>query len=160
MRIKNKQKKIRLKNKLKLKMKNAQNHAWADIDQDGDMDLLVGGRDTGGGRPNFLFRNDIGHQNRWVAVSVQGDGERVSRDAFGTRVSFVYAGETLMREKRSSRGMYNSEDGRDLHFGLGDRECTYTVEVRWPDGATASFASTEFPTNQRVTLSYPDQLSF
>ena len=47
----------------------------ADIDRDGDSDLLVGGRDTGGGRPNFLFRNDIGSQNRWLAIEVEGDGK-------------------------------------------------------------------------------------
>jgi hypothetical protein len=39
------------------RMKGAQNHAWSDIDHDGAPDLLVGGRDQGGGRPNFLFRN-------------------------------------------------------------------------------------------------------
>ena len=46
-----------------LRMKGAQNHAWTDIDRDGDLDLLVGGRDQGGGRPNFLFRNEIGQEN-------------------------------------------------------------------------------------------------
>jgi len=141
--------------KLKLQMKNAQNHAWADIDRDGDLDLLVGGRDTGGGRPNFLYRNEIGHTNRWLAVDLVGDAS-ISTDAFGTRVSLVFEDETLMREKKSSRGMYNSEDTRTLHFGLGDRPCTYTVQVRWPDGTTASFEPEEVPPNKYVTLTYPD----
>jgi hypothetical protein len=65
--------------------KGAQNHAWSDIDHDGDLDLLVGGRDGGGGRPNFLFRNDLGHQNRALAIRVKGDGVKVNRDGIGTR---------------------------------------------------------------------------
>ena len=140
------------------RMKNAQNHAWADIDRDGDLDILVGGRDTGGGRPNFLFQNDIGSKNRWLAIEVVGDGERVSRDAFGTRISLKFADEVLVREKKGSRGTYNSEDTRVQHFGMGDRNCDYTLEVKWPDGETASFTVDQIAENQYMTLTYPDQL--
>ena len=38
------------------RMKAGQNLAWIDFDNDGALDLLVGGRDHGGGRPNYLFR--------------------------------------------------------------------------------------------------------
>lgn len=141
------------------RVKRAQNHAWADIDHDGDLDLLVGGRDRGGGRPNFLLRNEIGHQNRWLAVRVVGDGEAVSRDAFGTRVSVVAAdGDLRMREKKSSRGMYNSEDTRTLHFGLGDLSCDYELVVRWPDGHEARFSGAEVGEDRFVEVRYPDDL--
>jgi enediyne biosynthesis protein E4 len=143
------------------RMKGAQNHAWSDVDHDGDLDLLVGGRDQGGGRPNFLFRNELGHDNRWLAVRVIGDGDLVTRDAFGTRV--VLASPTdervLVREKKSSRGTYNSEDTRVLHFGLGDFPCDYALDVRWPDGATASFPAEQLGENRYVEIRYPDALT-
>lgn len=141
------------------RMKGAQNHAWSDIDHDGDLDLLVGGRDQGGGRPNFLFRNDLGQDNRWLAVRVHGDGQAVSRDAFGTRVT-VRSGEQLRtREAKSSRGMYNSEDTRVLHFGLGELPCEdLELLVRWPDGTEVSFDRTAFGEDMFLDLSYPDSL--
>ncbi len=144
--------------KLKLTMKNAQNHAWADFDNDGDLDLLVGGRDTGGGRPNFLFRNDIGHNNRWISLRLSGDGVKVNRDAIGARVTLVFADRTLTREVRSSRGMHSSADTRALHFGLGDLGCDYTLNVRWPDGTEASFTPADFAEESRLRLAYPDVL--
>ena len=144
--------------KLQLTMKNAQNHAWADFDHDGDLDLLVGGRDTGGGRPNFLFRNEIGSQNRWLSIRLEGDGVQVNRDAIGARVSLVFADQTLMRELRSSRGMHSSADSRALHFGLGELGCDYTMVVRWPDGTEVSFSPSDYPEESFLRLSYPDQL--
>ncbi len=143
-----------------LRMKGAQNHAWSDIDHDGDLDLLVGGRDQGGGRPNFLFRNDIGQDNRWLVVRVSGDGDSVTRDAFGTRVT-VRSGDTLRtREKKSSRGMYNSEDTRALHFGLGDMPCEgLELVVRWPDGTEVVFDQTQVGEDLRLDVAYPDQLT-
>ncbi|MGH1343667.1 MAG: CRTAC1 family protein [Nannocystales bacterium] len=141
------------------RVKRAQNHAWADIDHDGDLDLLVGGRDRGGGRPNFLLRNELGHQNRWLAVRVVGDGSAVSRDAFGTRVSLVAEdGTQRMREKKSSRGMYNSEDTRTLHFGLGDFPCDYELNVRWPDGTTAAFSGADVGEDRFIEIRYPGEI--
>lgn len=144
-----------------LRLKGAQNHAWSDIDHDGDLDLLVGGRDTGGGRPNFLLRNDIGQDNRWLAVRVEGDGEAIDRDAIGTRVILrdATSGEQRVREKKSSRGMYNSEDTRVLHFGLGDLGCeARELVVLWRDGTEARFDGRDFGENEYLRISYPDQL--
>lgn len=138
-----------------LQMKAAQNHAWSDIDRDGDLDLLVGGRDTGGGRPNFLFENRIGSANAWLAIHLVGDGVKVNRDAIGARVSLVFADWRVTREVKAGRGSYNSLDSRTLHFGLGDLGCDYTLELRWPDGTTQSFTPAEIGVNRRLTLEYP-----
>ena len=47
-----------------------------------------------------------------------------------------------------------------MHIGLGDLPCDYTMEVRWPDGTTASFQPTELPEATYLTLTYPDTLTF
>lgn len=140
--------------------RQAQNHAWSDIDHDGDLDLLIGGRDLGGGRPNFLYRNEVGHQNRWLQIRVEGDGVNVNRDGIGTRLRLVAGGRMQTREVQASRGMYNGMDGMVQYFGLGDFPCDYRLEVRWPDGTTASFAPGTFPEERRLELTYPDTLSF
>ena len=138
------------------RMKNAQNHAWSDIDRDGDLDLLVGGRDTGGGRPNFLFRNDIGAQNRWMAFELVGDGDTINRDAIGARVTVNFDNESIIREKKSSRGLYTSEDTRVLHVGIGDRPCATSIEVRWPNGETVSLDMDTVIEGSYLRIEYPD----
>ena len=139
------------------RMKMAQNHAWADVDRDGDLDLLVGGR-TGGktGRPNFLFRNEIGSQNDWLAIRLEGDGEAVNRDAIGARVELIYPDRILRREVKSSRGMYNSMDTRTLHFGLGDLGCDFTLRVVWPDGTFITVDGSEIERNSFMTIPYAE----
>lgn len=146
-------------NEVLSRMKGAQNHAWSDIDHDGDLDLLVGGRDQGGGRPNFLFRNDLGQDNRWLAVRLVGDGTNINRDAIGTRVTIKSNDQQRTRESKSARGTYNSEDTRTLHFGLGELPCEdLTLEVRWPDGTETTFDQTQFGEDMLLELTYPDQL--
>ncbi len=140
-----------------VKMRGAQNHAWADFDRDGDVDLLVGGRDKGSGRPNFLFRNDIGSKNSWIALHMVGDGDKVNRDAIGARVIFTYAdGVVVSREVQSSRGMYNSMDSKTLYFGLGEYGCDFEISLRWPNGETVTLASGSLQPNRYSTITYPD----
>ena len=145
--------------------KAGQNIAWSDIDGDGDLDLLVGGRDNGGvGRANFLFENTIGQANGWLGVRLRGDGTHVNRDAIGARVTLIAPERRWVREVKSSRGTYSSADTRSLLFGLGDRACEgglaqVALEVRWPDGETKRFEAGTFRLDGYVTIAYPDTLT-
>jgi len=135
-------------------MKGAQNHAWSDIDLDGDLDLLIGARDQGGGRANLLFRNDLGSKHHWLAVRLTGDGAAITRDAIGARATLTVGDATLTRELRSSRGTYNSMDTRTLYFGLGELGCDYKLSLRWPDGTIQEFAATDLGIDRIVTIDY------
>jgi hypothetical protein len=140
-------------------MKAGQNLAWLDFDRDGALDLLVGGRDHGGGRPNYLYRNTLGASNTWLAVHLTGDGQHVNRDAIGARVTLRFPSWTVMRELKSSRGTYTSADTRTLHFGLGSLGCAFTLEVRWPDGTLTTVDGKTLPSNHFFTIDYTNGVS-
>ncbi len=134
--------------------KAAQNHAWSDIDHDGDLDLLIGARDQGGGRANLLFRNDLGNKHHWLALALAGDGHAINRDAIGARVTLTIGGATMVREVKSSRGTYNSMDTRTLYFGLGDLGCDPAVDVRWPDGTIEHFTAAQLGVDRIAKITY------
>ncbi|MHC4778137.1 MAG: FG-GAP-like repeat-containing protein [Planctomycetota bacterium] len=99
--------------------------AASDVDEDGDIDLVVCG--TSGPR---LFINR-GNGNRWLRVRVVG-GPRSNRAAIGARVSIRYGGGMgQIREIKGGRGT-TSQDSLTAHFGLGDYSGVVEVTVRFP----------------------------
>ena len=104
------------------------------------------------------MRNKLGQDHRWVAISLEGDGDEVHTDAFGATITYDWGDEQITREKKSSRGTYNSEDSRVVHIGIGNRDCSAEITVTWPNGIQSSFAWEDIGHQQFVRIRYPDQI--
>jgi hypothetical protein len=121
--------------------------AYADIDDDGDIDLVV--MDLNG-HPHLL-RNDGGNKlNNWLKVDVRrADGKLA---ALGARVTVVANGLTMIDDIAPVRGYLSQNDPR-VHFGLGKAAKAERVTIRWPDGTTKELA--DMPANQILKVT-PD----
>jgi hypothetical protein len=99
--------------------------AVADIDNDGDLDLVIWNRNE----PLTLLRNDL------MAVSESANWIEFT-GPFGTRVTAAY-GSPVVRQTQEilSQSSFYSSNGRTLHFGLG-RAKTVDLTIRWPNGKT------------------------
>jgi hypothetical protein len=96
-----------------------------DIDNDGDLDLLV----TNNGQPVDLLRNDGG--NRRHALVVRLRGRTSNRDGVGARLVATSGARRLTREVKAGSSYLGQGDTR-VHFGLGDAIRVDRLEVRWP----------------------------
>jgi hypothetical protein len=121
--------------------------AVGDIDNDGDLDVLVLNLNA---RPRLL-RNDGGNRANWLMI--EAVGTHSNRDAIGTRVRVTAGGVTQTREVRSSSGYLSQSDHR-LHYGLGAHATADRIEIRWPDGAVQVLEGT--PANQVLTVTETD----
>ena len=101
--------------------------AFADIDNDGDLDAFVVNNNQ---RP-FLLRNDGGNRNHWIAI--KAIGRTSNRDGIGARVK-VISGDLIQVEQVRSGSGYLSQNDLRLYFGLRDRKRVDRVEIRWPSG--------------------------
>jgi hypothetical protein len=102
--------------------------AFGDIDNDGDVDVLVG---NAAGRTRLLI-NEIGNSNHWIGLRLLG--ERVSRDMYGARVAIIRpTGPALWRRVRADGSYASANDARVL-VGLGSSTERPRVRVIWPGG--------------------------
>ncbi len=104
----------------------------ADIDNDGDLDLLV----TTADGPARLFRNESSGAHAWLTVRAMLP--RLKRAAFGARID-VFLPDRRLTGFSLSPGSYQSSGEPVAHFGLGDVERFDRIEVTWPDGGRETF---------------------
>jgi hypothetical protein len=108
--------------------------AFADFDNDGDIDVLVMNMHEG---PSLL-RNDLHNANRSVAFELQGT--KSNRSAIGAVVT-IEAGGMKQTQAVLSQSSFLSQNDLRLHFGLGSAERAENVVVRWPAGEIEEFGA-------------------
>ena len=106
----------------------ARGAAYADIDNDGDLDLII----TENHGPARLLRNDGG--NRHTALRVKTVGTTSNRDGIGARVDVVLAGGRRQWQLVKTGSSYCSQSELPVTFGLGDAARVAEVRVKWPSG--------------------------
>ena len=127
--------------------------AFADIDNDGDEDILtvIGGATPGDSHAFRLFENP-GHGNDWLSVRLRG--VRANRSAIGARIQV-----TVKNEGRAPRSIYRTVGSGgsfgasplEQHIGLGKSAQIVSVEVRWP-GTAGPQMFANVPKNQAVEI--------
>ena len=100
--------------------------AFGDIDNDGDVDVVVGND----GGPVRLLVNNLGNRNHWIGLRLVG---KTGRDMLGARVAVIRDGATIWRRARSD-GSYGSANDPRVLVGLGAAAAAPTIRVRWPSG--------------------------
>jgi hypothetical protein len=116
--------------------RSARGAAFGDIDNDGDIDVLVM---TMNDVP-ALLRNEYAGKNAWMGVRLEGTAS--NRSAIGATVLVTAGGRVQARAVLSQASYYSADDLR-LYYGLGAARRAERVEVRWPNGGRSVVADVE-----------------
>ncbi len=118
--------------------------SYADIDADGDLDILV---TTVGGTP-LLLRNDQQLGHHWLRVQLEG--KSCNRDAIGSWVAMELEDKTLMRQVMPTRS-YLSQVELPVTFGLGSESRVRSVKIFWADGSSQELVDVPLDKTLHVT---------
>jgi enediyne biosynthesis protein E4 len=110
--------------------------AFADFDNDGFMDVVVGNN----GDPPLLLHSSGGNGNHFLNFKLVGT--KSNRDAMGARIRMLAGGISQIREIAGG-GSYLSQSDLRANFGLGKANRAETVEVLWPSGLRQVFHDIE-----------------
>jgi len=108
--------------------------AFADVDNDGDLDLFVANRDN---EDNFLYINEKWDCNNFACVKLIGNAS--NKAGIGAKIILTaeIGGEEVVQTHQVSSQTGGGTGGQNelcAHFGLGDASLIKSIMVIWPSG--------------------------
>ncbi len=123
--------------------------AYADLDNDGRLDLVVNNIDA----PAFIYRNVAPRADAQHHLQVRLNGEPPNSGGIGAKLTLTVAGRKQYIDHSPYRGYMSTMDHR-VHFGLGRARRVDSLEVVWPDGRYQVL--TDLEVDQIVTVKQAD----
>ncbi len=118
--------------------------AFADYDDDGDLDLIVTGGVTA---DTHLWRNDGDDGHHWLTLNLVGTVSNAS--AIGARVTVETAARTTVHEVSGGAGR-GSQNSLPVEIGLGAEQSVVGVGIDWPSGMHQELGAIDVDRAHRV----------
>ena len=121
--------------------------AYADLDNDGDLDLLINNIDA----PATLYENTLlqEQKNNTNYLQIKFSGSEKNPLGIGAKVWLKNRKKIQFQQLTLTRG-FQSSVAPVLHFGLGDKKQIDTLKVRWQNGKEQILENIN--TNQKIVL--------
>lgn len=121
--------------------------AYADLDNDGDLDLVV----NNANQTAFLYQNNT-TQNNYLRVNLKS---KQNKPVLGSKVEITVNGEKQFFETTNVRGIYSTSEDI-VHVGLGESKVIDTLKITWPNGKTTVLENVK--ANQKITSFLEDAI--
>ncbi len=126
---------------------NSSGIAYADLDNDGDLDLVINNTNV----ESSIYENKNPGANNFLNIELKDFENNTS--AIGSRVTLYTTEGMQMKEVYPVRGFQSSVDTR-LHFGLANLLEVDKIEIRWPNQQITTLKNIK--ANQFIRINYND----
>jgi hypothetical protein len=127
--------------------------AYADLDDDGDLDLVVNNVN----QPAFVYKNNSREINRNNYIAVSLSGSEKNRFAIGSKIKVYSNRQVLSREVIPSRGFQSSMDYKTI-IGLGSLNKIDSMIIQWPDLSYSKYNN--IAVNKQYNLKEKDEKKY
>lgn len=123
--------------------------AYADLDNDGDLDLVVNNVNM----ESFVYRNNTEKKKEHNFIKLDFEGPDKNKFAIGTVAKLYFDNQVIDQTLIPSRGFQSSVE-YPMTIGLGKIQEIDSIRIIWPDDSTQKL--TKVKANQTLTLNYND----
>ncbi len=120
--------------------------SYADLDNDGDLDLVVNNVNM----PSFVYKNTSREKENSNYISVMLKGTGMNSFAIGSTIKIFSGKDIINREVIPSRGFQSSVDYKNV-IGMGVKKID-SMFIYWPDRTVTRVDSPQI--NKSVTIEY------
>ncbi len=125
---------------------NSNGAAYADLDNDGDLDLILNNQSE----VASIYKNN--QPNNFIELSFNGKNN--NSYGIGTSVSIYTKNRQQFKTLYTSRGFQSSVTNK-LHFGLGKTTTIDSILIKWPEGVYSKLSSVN--SNQVLAINHPNK---